>query len=328
MTTDNGLICYNGYSFKSFTTKDGLPDNAIFGICEDTRHRLWLKPFAKEICYLWKGKIYNRHNDPVLERARLRNIPLQIETDRWGNVFISESSVITCISPLGKVDRIVRISENALYRVGILTDTSGVLMALSNDRLYRYQKDHFELVQTFPPSRVPEYIFDQVQSFNLEQMRWTPPDQFVSRYYANDRNGKYYTDVERAKMHYSRMLSDTNLALCTSEGLRIKDRYTGKLRECFLNGCNVAYAMQDRDGNIWAGTLGQVVFRISRSVIRPVPFSKRSGSIRFLQADSQEIVTGSDDGMLSLVQHIGAQPRLLWERQIDPAHAHEICTSL
>lgn len=326
MATDNGLVSYNGYAFKSYTTKDGLPDNEIFSICEDIQHRLWLKPFAKELCYLWKGKIYSQHNDPVLRQIKLRNAARFLKTDRWGNVFVSEDQVIIRISPSGKVEHITQLGKNSLSYVSIKTDTAGVLIAINKNQVYRYQRDHFELEAVFPASFLPDYINAQRQTFITAELCWTPVYQFLSHYNSDSHYGKYYTDIERIKTHFFEKVSDTSVALCMADGLRLKDLRTGQLRERFFEGYNIAYAMPDKDGNLWIGTLGEGAFRISRTYIRSVPLSKRSESIRFLHAESRQLIVGSDNGTLALVHYTGSQARLLWERQIDPVHVHEQCT--
>lgn len=43
--TDMGLVCYDGYEFKTFTTDDNLPDNTIFGIKVMPDGRLLLRNF-------------------------------------------------------------------------------------------------------------------------------------------------------------------------------------------------------------------------------------------------------------------------------------------
>src|SRR4051812_43997939 len=42
--TENGLSCFDGKNFKTFTTKDGLPDNEILRLFLDSKGRLWIMP--------------------------------------------------------------------------------------------------------------------------------------------------------------------------------------------------------------------------------------------------------------------------------------------
>src|SRR4030095_1787186 len=57
--TENGLSRFDGKNFKTFTTKDGLPDNEILKLFLDSKGRVWIMPFRPSLCYYYKGKIYN-----------------------------------------------------------------------------------------------------------------------------------------------------------------------------------------------------------------------------------------------------------------------------
>jgi hypothetical protein len=50
--TDNGLVRYNGLEFKTFTVRDGLPDNDVFSVFEEL-----LKMFGNEPVNLWLTKM-------------------------------------------------------------------------------------------------------------------------------------------------------------------------------------------------------------------------------------------------------------------------------
>ena len=49
--TENGLSRFDGKNFKTFTTKDGLPDNEILKLFLDSKGRLWIMPFRPSVCY-------------------------------------------------------------------------------------------------------------------------------------------------------------------------------------------------------------------------------------------------------------------------------------
>ena len=66
--TETGVSRFDGSQFKNFTAVHGLPDNQVLGMSEDSKGRIWMAPFNKAICYYYKGKIYNQHNDSLLAR--------------------------------------------------------------------------------------------------------------------------------------------------------------------------------------------------------------------------------------------------------------------
>lgn len=75
MGTENGLVSFNGYAFKTYTTADGLPDNDVFKINEDALGRLWIITFSNELCYLWKGAIFNAHNSALVRGLHINGFP-------------------------------------------------------------------------------------------------------------------------------------------------------------------------------------------------------------------------------------------------------------
>src|SRR6476620_1266673 len=88
--TENGLSRFDGKNFKTFTTKDGLPDNEILKLFLDSKGRLWIMPFKSSICYYYKGKIYNKTNDSMLARINLFAYAHHMAEDKSGNIFIAE----------------------------------------------------------------------------------------------------------------------------------------------------------------------------------------------------------------------------------------------
>ncbi len=54
--TDNGVVKYNGSTFKVFNTNDGLPVSDVFHLFEDTMGRIWLHSFASTVGYIRNDK--------------------------------------------------------------------------------------------------------------------------------------------------------------------------------------------------------------------------------------------------------------------------------
>lgn len=45
ITTDRGLVKYDGYSFTTYTTLDGISDNEIFEAYQDSKNRIWFSTY-------------------------------------------------------------------------------------------------------------------------------------------------------------------------------------------------------------------------------------------------------------------------------------------
>ena len=64
--TDNGLVKYDGYDFRIFTTKDGLPSNDIWRISEDNLGNIWtFCTNPKQIGYLKNNRYTGAYRDSI-----------------------------------------------------------------------------------------------------------------------------------------------------------------------------------------------------------------------------------------------------------------------
>jgi len=118
--TDNGIVKYNGHTFKVFTTKDGLPTNDIWEIETTADGKVWFFCKASKIGYIENDEVYTfegQERNRVFFPLRIitsKNQVLFDSTDDW--FFLNEQNKWQGISsvqnhPLGsiqsKVDSIV-----------------------------------------------------------------------------------------------------------------------------------------------------------------------------------------------------------------------------
>lgn len=67
ITTDRGLVKFDGYQFQTFTTFDGLSDNEIFEGFEDSRKRIWFATYNGIPTVLINNQFYNFYNSNLRE---------------------------------------------------------------------------------------------------------------------------------------------------------------------------------------------------------------------------------------------------------------------
>jgi ligand-binding sensor domain-containing protein len=46
ITTDKGVVRYDGYGFTTYTTRDGLSDNEVFEAFQDSKRRIWFSTLS------------------------------------------------------------------------------------------------------------------------------------------------------------------------------------------------------------------------------------------------------------------------------------------
>ena len=123
--TENGLSRFDGKNFKTFTTKDGLPDNEILKLFLDSKGRLWIMPFRPSICYYYKGKIYNKTNDSLISKINLFTYAHDMAEDRSGNLFIAEQTAWHEILNNGPVKTVKEINDFPINVEAIGVDKKG-----------------------------------------------------------------------------------------------------------------------------------------------------------------------------------------------------------
>ncbi len=71
IATDKGVCRFDGTNFITFTTKDGLSDNSVLRLSEDTKGRIWFVGYNRTLSYFYKDSIYqHRFNDAILEATQ------------------------------------------------------------------------------------------------------------------------------------------------------------------------------------------------------------------------------------------------------------------
>ncbi len=79
-TTENGLIKYDGQNFYPYTVEnEEILEKISFNAYEDKLGRIWLYTFSGKPAYIYKNKVYNEKNTPVLKKDIERPIIRQVQ---------------------------------------------------------------------------------------------------------------------------------------------------------------------------------------------------------------------------------------------------------
>lgn len=69
--TTLGVYRYDSKKWEQYTIADGLPNNEVLRIYEDSEGRVWMTSFSDELCYYYNGKIFNQRNDTRLKGIKV-----------------------------------------------------------------------------------------------------------------------------------------------------------------------------------------------------------------------------------------------------------------
>ena len=74
ISTDNGVYRWDTENYEHFTIADGLPSNEVFSVYQDAKMRVWMMFYNGDICYYYKGQIFNKHNSSILKKMPKINL--------------------------------------------------------------------------------------------------------------------------------------------------------------------------------------------------------------------------------------------------------------
>ncbi len=77
--TDHGIVRYNGYNFKTYTTADGLTDNTILDIKGDEDNQIWAITLSGGMCYFDGRKFMPHPNNDTIKKLFNKGIPTSCE---------------------------------------------------------------------------------------------------------------------------------------------------------------------------------------------------------------------------------------------------------
>ena len=258
--TETGLSRFDGINFKNFTTANGLSNNEIIEIFCDSKGRVWLSPFKKEVCYYYQGKIHNSTNDSILARLRMEDCALQICEDDHGNILIMESTKLHKITVSGKIIEINNTgSGNAPHFSAISKSMNGNFLVCDGNKFYElFENNWFALI----------YEGYTVGNSNNNFLKLTDK-QIVWMSGANDRINVYSivnnrtTSLPASGAHISfDIINDSIICNNTSSGSTLisnPSSFTTRL----INVRNISSVYLDNEKNFWCTTLGSGVYRIN-----------------------------------------------------------------
>lgn len=285
--TENGLMRFNGRSFKVYTTRDGLPDNEILAIEEGPEGRLWLLPFANTVCYIQDGVIYHTGNSKLLRRLKLASRPLSVCFDKKRDIWINTNSELVRLSDHGSILNIPLSSPRraALRNSALWNDASGALMLAADSLVYRW--DGRRLVyQRSVPFRPECVLQGKDYAIQLQPGKLLYKDRIRDVTFPEGVSGIFKSDKDQ-------------LFVATSKGLWILDALNGTYSDSLLLHHKTGCFLKARDGSYWVGTIGNGLFNIRKTAVYKMPAPPGNPSVRFIKAIGQEVYSTTDHAWLT-----------------------------
>jgi ligand-binding sensor domain-containing protein len=262
--TETGLSRFDGTHFKKFTQDDGLPDNEIIQVFADSKGRVWISPFKKTVCYYYKGKIHNSHNDPLLKRISISDNVLRFAEDTQGDILMQETSCLHLIKANGEISSVYKIGNDSLASVSIAAARAdGGFWVVEKNNLFEFNNNHFSLRKKIPFLR-PHYSHVAIAD---ETMIYVNSLTTVST--LSLRSGKTVEFPNKSFVKHIAVvcLDRYTVASLSRRGAIVYNINRPDSLQFFLPGIPVSGIFKDTEGSLWFSTLGKGTYRLNSASV-------------------------------------------------------------
>ena len=272
--TETGVSRFDGQHFVNFTVNEGLPSNEILKLFVDSKGRVWMMPFANQICYYYKGKIYNSINDSLLKRISIKTIVSEIIEDGNRNLIFAEATAnLIGLSATNKIYHFNRIKAD-FYSLGLGSQKQPqiFLSKFSSDYVklptelcnIEFNKDSIYLVST----NLKFSFFGDNPSENL-----ISPSLMITTNRANENEVATQLILHSNHHEISRLaknpgfnnyfvMNDSTILINTKLGTDKFNFINSKKIDEYLGGENVTSCLIDNENNLWFTTANHGIFKM------------------------------------------------------------------
>lgn len=280
--TDHGVARYNGEEFIIYTTAEGLVDNTIVRMAEDSKGRVWFIGHNNEICYWEKGHIFVPSFSAQLAQSLQTWESVQIfYIDKNDDLWINAVSKIYRISTSGKISLEEQKRINDCHMAFKIIDNKKALYFITRFGFPK-EKDGHTLVKI-------GYEINNQTYYKTTDINLNAPSSFGSVVYSSHTKKLFFfqgktllTIPMDGKIEIKRFKENIlDLSLDCNNGLWIGFRKGGvayytnadlkNVPISFLKNCSVNSTYRDREGGVWISTLESGVFYIPSTSILVYP---------------------------------------------------------
>ncbi|HYE54538.1 MAG TPA: two-component regulator propeller domain-containing protein, partial [Chitinophagaceae bacterium] len=268
--TETGVSRFDGTHFKNFTTVDGLPDNQVLQIFEDSKGRIWMSPFNKSVCYYYQGRIYNQQNDTVLRKIDLTGYVVNFAEDKNGTILLQQ---VSRLHLLKTSDEVVSISSyghvDEVYFASAGSDAAGNFKVMESHRVLGFDGDK----PVIRDSVVFPFMNYRFAVIKKDLFLWRSADKII----------RISTDRVKKELNYDMdgsykfsVIDDTTITINTPRGAIFYNILTSAKKH-FLPNEPISTVMKDSEGNIWFCTLGHGIFMLNSPHIVNISLLHKKG---------------------------------------------------
>jgi ligand-binding sensor domain-containing protein len=313
--TELGVSRFDGHHFETFNSNNGLLDNEVFLMYEDSYHRCWLVCYNREPCYILDGKIYSAANDGLCRQ--IKNAGINYATcfvNKNGDYCLAGNK--TCILGENNISMYPAADFNNNVQGYFINNGTEYLVTTKGLRKIGER----EVIGPLP--RVAMWYFSDNHLYVIERF----PINYLVYFYDIELGEKALKVIKKIPVHrYIYDIAkrdDGNIWLCTEKGIIPYIRSSGILdtAKTVFPEISVNHIQKDSEGNFWFPTVNEGVYMQPSS--GPLVYNTGTGLsdnnvLSVAVAENGALITGYDNGTINIQE--GKQtgtisPKSIWRR--------------
>lgn len=254
MGTNEGVTRFDGYSFSSFNTDNGLSDNVIFRVENDNKGRLWFLSQNGHLCYYKNDKLYNEKNDKLLLKLRMQHPIYSFCKTEEGAIFFGDYK--GAIRQISENDSVQSYKTNAvLYN---LWESKGKVYSLCNRNIIKKLKTG-KIINQLPIANSSLFLRSCIYKDTL----LVSSGSMIYFVYNNQLLPYTFQLKDRFDEIISMSVTGDELWIGKRKGVlnakNISALIAGNYNS-YLKGASVTSVLKDEEKNYWFSTLNNGVF--------------------------------------------------------------------
>ena len=271
IATENGAQRFDGKTFETFSKENGLLDNTILDLFEDSKGRIWFLSLSGQIAYYDNGNIHTTVNDSILKKMDAKSDLTYFAEDKKGTVYISSSSH----GVYGiKADTVIRIYTDFIPGIKNMWIEKDTVLIIGSTKGISKKTDDNQI----------EIIYKNATNFTKGKLNKT---LYIIRYIrlsnniyiALSDNKLYLLEINETTERYeelntgyvgsiynlTRSINPNLIWIMTNNGVVLFDIIKQLKVASFLPDQIVNYIFEDKEGLLWFATLGGNIFVLNRN---------------------------------------------------------------
>lgn len=298
VSSDAGLARFDGRSFQNFSAKDGVPDNEVFDLTEDSLGRIWFTTLRGIIGNVHHARVSTGLKNPALKNEFIRTVFFDHAGDMWLSTGRGDILRLKGDSVTGRWKRNgekgICILEDRHGRIWITGNQAHYLSYIEGDKIkdLRLADTSEPYAYTLRPVLMKDgnILFYGYHSWGIVNTQTLKVSTVASGEELADR-------ILMSAMEDPR----GNIWIGTSRGVLLYEADSGSylLRKRFLESERITMMTRDFEGNYWLSTLSSGLYYVPCNPLAINNYQIRGYSDNvsvILRGKNGRIWLGNDEG--------------------------------